>query len=156
MLIAQARPIDYDKAVATAKKKAPDMPTVLLAKYGVRKLWDNYEIIADVPTDDAHFLRIAAGTLNGFRQVIIHEFYFNKQEGTWKPGKKGMQIPMLVPFYACDDVYAIRDVGTEFLEKFTQAVNTAQSMPLADSDNAMYILRNYTKSTTIKSKEISK
>lgn len=159
MKVARAKLVDYDSAVAAAKERAPDRPVtsvVLNRTYGVRKIFDNYEIIADIPKGDRYRIRIAAGTLNGQRLVTLREFYYHKGEDTWKPGRDGMYIPMFAPFKTeGSDVPTIKDVGNAFLESFIRAMEVAQSMPLADDEKTMYIWSNYTKSTAVKMKETS-
>ena len=155
MIVAQARVVDYDKAVATAKSKVPDKPVVQLGKHNLRKIWDNYEIIADVKTDDRRFIRIATGTLDGFRYVTLREFYYHARDEVFKPGKNGLRIPMSSPFYEDHSGPTIRKVGIEFLEHFIRAFDVAQTMSLADPKNAMYISNHYTKKTAVKMKEIS-
>lgn len=159
MKVARAKLVDYDKAVAAAKERAPDRPVtsvVLNRTYGVRKIFDNYTLIADVKKGDKHFIRIAAGTLDGHRYVTLREFYYHKSSDTWKPGRDGMYIPMFAPFkVAGSDVPAIKDVGNTFLENFIKAVEVAQTMPLTDDEKTMYILSNYSKGTAVKAKETS-
>lgn len=154
MLKAQAKPVDYEKAIALAKGMAPDKPVVRLSQYGVRKVWDNYEVITDVYISDTKFIRIAAGTIDGYRKVNLREFYYSKRDCEWKPGQSGFLIPMVAPIFTGEsDVPTFKEIGKEFLDGLITATNTAQTMELADPDKAMYILRNYTKSTIIKAKE---
>ncbi len=159
MKVARAKLVDYDKAVAAAKERAPDKPVtsvVLNRTYGVRKIFDNYEVIADIPKGDRYRIRIAAGTLDGQRIVTLREFYYHNGEDTWKPGRDGMYIPMFAPFKVeGSDVPVIKDVCNAFLESFIKAMQVAQTMPLADDENTIYILSNYTRGTAVKAKEIS-
>ena len=159
MKVARARMVDYDSAVAAAKERAPDKPVkpvVLSRTYGIRKIFDNYKIIADIDKGDKYRIRIAAGTLDGYRCVTLREFYYHKGDDMWKPGKFGMHIPMFAPFKTeGSDVPTIKDVGNAFLESFIKAMEVAQTMPLADDENTIYILNNYTKSTAAKAKEIN-
>lgn len=156
MIVAQARPIDYDKAVATAKSKVPDKPVVRLSSHNLHKIWDNHEIIADVPTDDTHFVRIVAGTVDGHRYVSLREFYYNHGDGIFKAGKFGIRIPMISPFYAegTGSTPVIKDVSKTLVESFLKAVETANTMPLVDREKALYISDNYSKRNAIKMKEI--
>lgn len=157
MLIAQAKPVDYEKAIQLAKGKAPDRPLVQLAHYGVRKIWDNYEVIADVPIADNKFIRIAAGTNDGYRKVILREFYYSKRDCEWRPGQSGFIIPMVEPIFTDEsDLPTFRETGNEFLEGIIKATETAKTMELSNPEKALYILRNYNKSTIIKAKETSK
>lgn len=154
MLKAQAKPLDYEKAVALAKGMAPDKPVVQLSKFGVRKLWDNYEVIADVYISDTKFIRIAAGTIDGYRKVSLREFYYSKRDCEWKPGQSGFIIPMVEPIFTDEsELPTFKETGNEFLEGIIKATKTAQTMELADQDKAMYILRDYTKSKIVKAKE---
>lgn len=159
MKVARAKLVDYDKAVAAAKERAPDRPVtsvVLNRTYGVRKIFDNHQIIADIPKGDRFRIRIAAGTLDGQRIVTLREFYYHKCSDTWKPGKDGIYIPLFAPFKTeGSDIPTIKDVGNAFLESFIKAFEVAQTMPLADDEKTMYILSNYTKSTAVKAKETS-
>lgn len=156
MIVAQARPVDYDNAVTTAKGKVPDKPVVQLSKHNLHKIWDNHEIIADVPTDDAHFVRIVAGTLDGYRYIALREFYYNHGDGIFKAGKFGIRIPMFAPFYAegTGSTPVIKDIGKALVEGFLRAVETASTMPLVDKENALYISNNYSKRNAVKMKEI--
>lgn len=157
MKVTRARPVDYDKAVAAAKERAPDRPVtpvVLNKVYGVRKVFDNYEFIADVQKEDRFRTRIAAATLNGFRYVVLREFYYHSKSDSWRPGKNGLYIPMFVPTRLNGgDVPQIVDVGDTFLANFMKAMEVAKTMPLADDNNMLYILPNYTKSTSVRAKE---
>ena len=159
MKIARAKEVDYDNAVATAKERAPDRPmksVVLKRNYGIRKIYDNYQVITDVYKNDKLRIRIAAGTLDGYRYIILREFYYSKRDDNWKPGKDGLVIPMFSPFKNPDSkVPTIKDVGNTFLENFTKAMEVAQTMPLADEEKTMYILSNYLRGTAVKAKETS-
>lgn len=159
MKVAHARALDYDKAATLAKSKAPKesmVPVVLTRTYGIRKIYDNYQVIAEIEKDARHRIRVAAGTLDGYRYVILREFYYSKREDTWKPGREGMFIPLVVPFKtAGSSIPTFKDIGAEFFESVTKAMEVAKTMPLADAENTVYIPTNYTKSKAVKAKEIS-
>lgn len=157
MIIAQARPVDYDKAIEMAKGKVPDKPVVNLSKHSLHKIWDNHEIIADVPTDDAHFIRIVSGTIDGYRYVTLREFYYNHGDGEFKAGKNGIRIPMFAPFYTegTGSTPVIKDIGKSIVESFMKAIDTANTMPLVDKNNSLFISTHYNKRNAVKLKETS-
>lgn len=154
MIVAQAREVDYDKAVMTAKGKAPTRPVVHLSSHNLRKIFDNYQIIGDVKTDDRRFIRVAVGTLDGYRYVTLREFYYHARDEVFKPGKYGIRIPMASPFYEDHSGPTIRSVGPELLEHLIRAFDTAQTMDLADPNNALYIGQHYSRKDAVKMKEI--
>lgn len=155
MLKVKAQPVDYEKAVTLAKDKAPDLPVVMLSKHGVRKVWDNYEVIKDVHVDYRTFIRIAVGTLDGYRYITFREFRWVNKYGDWRPGKNGFKIPMFAPFHTEDSIVpVIKDTGNEFYDAYTKAMEAVMTMPLADSEKSMYILTHYNRKTAVTAREV--
>lgn len=155
MIVVQAKPVDYDSAVDRAKGKVPDKPVVNLGTRDLHKIFDNYRIIGDVEVDERHMLRIAAGTLDGYRYVTIREFYYNHYSGTFKPARFGVRIPMISPFYEDGKGITLKNVGDDVLANIVKAFAEAQTMDLADPNNALYIDKHYIKKDAVKMKETS-
>lgn len=62
-----------------------------------KRIWDNFEEIAEVRKSDGIKFVIAAATRKGFRYINIREFYLRKRDGVWKPGRDGITIPLTAP-----------------------------------------------------------
>jgi len=63
----------------------------------MKRIWDNFEEIAEVRKSDGIKFVIAAATREGFRYINIREFYMRKRDGVWMPGRDGITIPLKAP-----------------------------------------------------------
>ena len=155
MKVVSARKVDNAAMLERAKAKAPDVPVVYLGKHGVKKLWDNYQVIDEVVKSHRLKFVIAAGTRDGMRCLHIREFYFSKNNGEWRAGKDGIVIPLKSPYRKeSDGLYTFVEPLKEFMEKMPAAIKAAEEMELYDPVNAMYITPYSTRSAAIKLKEI--
>ena len=155
MLKVKAQPVDFEKAIAMAKGKAPDKPVVTLSKHGVRKIWDNYDVIDDIQVDYRTRIRIAIGTRDGYRYVSFREFRWVDRYGDWNPTKNGFMIPMQAPFHTEDSIVpVIRNTGDDFYDAYTRAMEAVRDMPLSDPDKSMYILTHYNRKTAVTAREV--
>lgn len=124
------------KKVTKTKTKKADEPI---------KIWDNYTPIADIPQSNKLRIVIAACTKDGYRYINIRQFYYAYREDQWKPGRNGINIPLVSatnktripdPNNPPNIVYPMRDV----LAAIQQAIEVAEKMALDDPDNAVWKL----------------
>ena len=101
----------------------------------MKKIWDNFEEVAEVRKSDSIKFVISAATREGFRYINIREFYLRKKDGVWKPGRDGITIPLKVGI----------NKGEKFIEPFldiiqalTKASSVAKSMELMDDNKAVW------------------
>lgn len=100
-----------------------------------KRIWDNYEEIAEVRKSDGIKFIIAAATRQGFRYINIREFYLRKKDNVWMPGRDGITIPLKAPL----------EKGKQFIEPaidmmaaITQAAQVVADMELMDESKAVW------------------
>lgn len=142
MIVAQAKPVDYDALAARAKEKVPDKPVVQLGRYGVHKMYDNYRPIADIRKSTRKCIRVAIGTRDGYRYVILREFYKSRTSDGWVPGREGMIIPLTGVIFSEDDPPKFINVCETLFNTCIEALHEAETMELYDKENALYRLKN--------------
>ena len=101
-----------------------------------KRIWDNFEEIAEVRKSDGIKFVIAAATRNGFRYVNIREFYLRKRDNTWQPGRDGLTIPLVAPL----------NKGEQFIKPYNDMIkalgNTAKfasTMDLLDETKSIWV-----------------
>lgn len=156
MIIVQAQPIDHDALAAKAKAKVPDKPVVHLGRYGVYKMYDNYRPIEDIRVSERKCIRVAIGTRDGYRYVVLREFYrkVNDPEDGWMPGRDGLIIPVTGVVFSVDDPPKFIEVCKPLFEACTRALHEAETMELYDKENALYRLKSARRTDHIKLKEV--
>lgn len=143
MIVASAKPLDYEHMRATAKAKAPATTVVRLKKYGVRRLWDNEQVVGEVRKNTNYKYRVIACTRDGFRMLHIREFYMHKEDGTWLPARDGIIIPLQSHSFEelVNGVPKLLNPMDELLELLHKGRDIVSKMELSDPDKAVYLLR---------------
>lgn len=103
-----------------------------------KRIWDNYEEVAEVRKSDGIKFVIAAATRDGFRYVNIREFYMRKRDNVWRPGRDGITLP----------ITAGLNKGEEFIHPLVEAIKAitaagevAATMELADEEKAVWYVQ---------------
>lgn len=109
-----------------------------------KRLWDNFEEVAVIQKNDTHRFSIAACTRDGFRCVLVREFYLRKRDNQWMPAKDGIMIPLMYPLGRSkkpdpDNPPKMIYPMQEFVSAMAQAIETARDMELANPDNAVWL-----------------
>lgn len=101
----------------------------------LKRVWDNYTVIGEVRKSDSIKFVVAAATRKGFRYINIREFYFQKKNGEWRPGRDGITIPLKAPL----------NKGERFIAPFKSlhemlavAAKFAEKMDLMIAENAVW------------------
>ena len=100
-----------------------------------KRIWDNYQEVAEVIKSDYEKFVIAAAARDGVKYLNIREFYFKRSEGIWKPGRDGITIPLLVPV---EKGTRLITPFPEFAEALAKASLVAEGLELYDADKAVY------------------
>lgn len=142
MLSVRAQPIDYDKIVELAKNMPHDRTRVVMSKSCARKLWDNHQVIYEVPKDDKTKFVVAGCIRDGWRYLSIREFYLRKRDGTWQPGRNGIMIPIKSPLYKdmVNDTPRFVEPLYGLLAAFPDAVKFLENMELYSPEHEMWLL----------------
>lgn len=142
MLSTRARPVDYDKVVNMAKDMPHERTKVNLKKTSARKVWDNYQVICEVRKTDRLKFVIAGGVRDGWRCLIIREFYQRKDDKTWHPGKDGLIIPIKSPLYKepVDGIPRFITPLYDMLNALTEATTYLEGMELYSQEHEIWIL----------------
>ena len=100
-----------------------------------KRIWDNFEEIAEVRKSDGIKFVIAAATREGYRYINIREFYLRKKDGAWMPGRDGITIPLIAPL----------DKGSLFINPFenmqsalADAAQRVSEMALMNEEKAVW------------------
>lgn len=101
-----------------------------------KRIWDNFEEVAEVRKSDSIKFVIAAATRDGFRYINIREFYLRKRDNVWMPGRDGITIPLKAPL----------NKGAEFIKPIVDMLNAigeardvADTMELMDDTKAVWV-----------------
>lgn len=154
----KAQPVDYDRLSELAKAKAPDRKRVVITdKTSAKKLWDNYQVICEIPKSDRLKFVVAGGTRDGFRCLSIREFYKRKADGAWMPGRDGILIPIKSPLYkdAVDNTPIFIEPLYELMAALPSAVKFLEEMELYDPEHEMWVLPRVSNGARVKAKEIN-
>ena len=108
-----------------------------MANEKMKRIWDNFKVVGEVQKSDAIKFVIAAAVRDGVKYINIREFYIKKSTGEWKPGRDGITIPLLVPIEKGSTLIKPID---GFAKVLLQAQKEANSMPLEDKANAVYMV----------------
>lgn len=101
-----------------------------------KRLWDNYQVVDEVQKSDKIKFVIGAGVRDGVKYINIREFYYTKRDSTWKPGRDGITVPLLVPIEKGTQL--IRPIEG-FIDALKKTIDVLIDMPLSDINNAVYI-----------------
>lgn len=100
------------------------------------KLWDNYQVLAEVQKNERLKLVIAGAVRDGVRSLVIREFYMRKKDGAWMPGRDGIVVPLMMPInYGKEIVHPL----PELLKSFNGVIETIESMALTDPEHEVWI-----------------
>ena len=106
-----------------------------------KKIWDNYIVVKEVKKNERLKLVIAAAARDGFRCLNIREFYLNKTENIWKPGRDGIIIPIKAPLKRVkkgeapiEFVYPMEAL----MDALPAAIEFASTMNLYDPNNEVW------------------
>jgi len=101
----------------------------------MKRIWDNFEEIAEVRKSDGIKFVIAAATREGFRYINIREFYMRKRDGVWMPGRDGITIPLKAPLQKGKQFIK---PYVDLVEALAKAMETASTMELMDESKAVW------------------
>lgn len=142
MLSAKARPIDHEKVASLANDMPHYRTKVLLTRSCARKVWDNYQIICEVRKTDKLKFVLAGATREGWRCLIIREFYLRKEDGTWQPGRNGITIPIKSPLFEkqADGIPGFIEPLYDMLRLLPDAVKHLEDMELCSREHEIWLL----------------
>ena len=105
-----------------------------------KRIWDNYEEVAEVLKSKRIKLVIAAATREGVRYINIREFYLRQKDNVWRPGRDGITIPLTLPVDFNESTNEISYINPSdgLLAGVTRAVAVAKDMALSDPEKAVY------------------
>lgn len=102
----------------------------------MKRIWDNFEEIAEVRKSDNIKFVLAAATRDGFRYINIREFYLRKKDNTWMPSRDGITVPLMAPLNKGEQFIFPYKAMTEALQK---TAKVAHGMDLMDENKSVYI-----------------
>ncbi len=142
MLSVRARPVDYEKAVSMAKDMPHERTRVRMSKTCARKVWDNYQVICEIRKTDRLKFVIAGGVRDGWRCLIIREFYQRRDDKTWRPGRDGIIIPMKSPLHLEkeDGIPRFIEPLPDMLKALVDAAKYLEGMELYSQEHEIWIL----------------
>jgi hypothetical protein len=103
-----------------------------------KRIWDNYKVIGEAQKSDRIKLVVAAAIRDGVKYINIREFYLRQRDNEWRPGKDGITVPISIPINKGTDIIFPYDVFNTLL---STAAKELKDMPLYDSNNAIYYVR---------------
>lgn len=101
-----------------------------------KKIWDNYQEVAEVRKSDGIKFVIAAATRDGYRYINIREFYLRKKDNAWKPGRDGITMPLKAPLNKGEAFILPYE---EMVKALRAAANMAATMELEDDAHAVWL-----------------
>lgn len=97
------------------------------------KIWDNCKGFGEVQKSDALKLKVELVARDGVKYISIREWYLKKSTGEWKPGLKGIAVPVKLPIGG-----NVHNVMEELLPIIGQALGEVDEFLLADPDNEVW------------------
>lgn len=141
MKVAKARPIEDDGQGAAIKA----VPLTRAKPRTPKKLWDNSIVIGEVMKTPRKKFVLTATTKDGYRNLLIREFYkvtMGPYKGQWFPGKYGIMVPLKV---FSDFLEASKGNRVEMLtpledllKMMQEAIEVVRTMDLADPENEVW------------------
>jgi hypothetical protein len=103
-----------------------------------KRIWDNYKVIGETQKSDRIKLVVAAAIRDGVKYINIREFYLRQRDNEWRPGRDGITVPINILINKGTDMIFPYDVFNTLL---SAAAKELKEMPLYDSNNAIYYVR---------------
>lgn len=103
-----------------------------------KRIWDNYKVIGETLKSDRIKLVVAAAIRDGVKYINIREFYLRQRDNEWRPGKDGITVPINIPINKGTEMIFPYDAFNTLL---SAAAEELKDMPLYDSNNAIYYVR---------------
>jgi hypothetical protein len=103
-----------------------------------KRIWDNYRVIGETLKSDRIKLVVAAAIRDGVKYINIREFYLRQRDNEWRPGKDGITVPINIPINKGTEMIFPYDAFNTLL---SAAAKELKDMPLYDSNNAIYYVR---------------
>lgn len=100
-----------------------------------KKIWDNFQEVAEVQKSAAIKFVVAAATRDGIKYVNIREFYFRKRDGKWMPGRDGITIPMELPLERGKNII---EPYKHLIVALVDTVDALSVMDLYDDEHAVW------------------
>lgn len=104
----------------------------------MKRVWDNFETIGEVKKTDRVKFVVSAAARDGYRYVVIREFYFAAKSGMWHPAKDGVMIPLMVPLKNNGGTIT---PAMDLFKLYKEAMLHASKMDLMNEDNMVFIER---------------
>lgn len=139
-----AREVTHVRREEQGKAMAPAAYVPVHKKSAPRKLWDNYQEVAIIQKTDRLRISVAVGCREGYRCIVLREFYYVKRDDVWKPGRDGIMIPIAAPIGKTRRpdpnkppkiIYPMK----EMMLALEQTMEVAMEMALDDPDNAVWL-----------------
>lgn len=113
---------------------------------GAKRLWSNYRVIGEVLKSSKTKFTISLGANEGFKCLIIREWYIPRGSDEWRPGKDGISIPLITPCMyrkPSGEVYrGTMEVLAPLMEKIVEAAEAMDNFDLADPEQEYWFLPN--------------
>ena len=103
-----------------------------------KRIWDNYKVIGETLKSDRIKLVVAAAIRDGVKYINIREFYLRQRDNEWRPGRDGITVPINILINEGTDAIFPFCAFTTLL---SAAAKELKDMPLYDSNNAVYYVR---------------
>jgi len=100
-----------------------------------KRIWDNFVHIGEVQKSEATKLVVSAATRDGYRCINVREWYMKKSDNEWKPGRDGINVPLLSPIKGGKETL---HVATGFADLILKCIEQLPDIALVDEDNAVY------------------
>lgn len=104
----------------------------------MKRIWDNFETIGEVKKTDRTKFVVSAAARDGYRYVVIREFYLAAKTGAWHPAKDGIMVPLAVPLKNNGGTIT---PATDLFGVLKAAILQAAKIELMDENKMVFIER---------------
>lgn len=101
---------------------------------GLKKLWDNYVVTAEVRFAETSQIEVAIGCKGGIKYLCLRKFMLKKSTGVWIPTIYGFNLPIYTPKKDKTICYP----GKNFLKAMVHTFELLDSIKLEDPDNEVW------------------
>lgn len=101
---------------------------------GLKKLWDNYRVTAQVRFSPTKQIEMAIGCKAGIKYLCLRVFIKRRKIGLWLPTTHGFNLPIYIPNKDKQMCYP----GKNFLIALVHTFELLDSTKLEDPDNEVW------------------
>lgn len=99
----------------------------------MKKIWDNYKRIGEFHKSDNTKIVVELVAKDGVKHLSLREWYMRKRDKEWKPGMRGLTVPVQVPIKG-----SVETPLVTLTHQIKEVLDEAPGFEIEDEDNAVW------------------